>query len=550
MRRRCVSGLFAGLVAISGCLYPMAQQVDHSIAESAMLRRDPEPASHAGRPWPGAKDEPGTSAPAPGEKGKAALLTIPPDLPGGNVPPISLPPIRAGNEAARAKAIGTLYPAPSSLGEDPPDAPGPDGHPLTLSDLQDLALKNNPTIRQAAARVEEARGAAIQAGLPPNPTVGYEGDTMNTTGGAGYQGGFVEQKVITMGKLPLARAVAAFDLENAVIAKRRAETDLLARVRGGYFGVLVAQESIRLNRALVKFTNNVYQVYADRLKRGFARPYEPMYLRALAGQARGSLIQSRNRRTAAWKQLAASIGLPTMPPTQLAGRLDIAIPDFDQACVLQKILATHTDVLTATTSLRQAEFQLKLARLTPIPDVNLRVMVQRDTSGPPFGTSPSVVMSMPIPVWDRNQGHIMQAQAALVRLHGEIPRVQNELARTLAEAFERYDNSRQLLAIHRDQVLPDLVRVYHGTYARFRDEPGPPVGSPPGLTDLVVAEQNLATAIGTYITTLGQAWQGVVDVADLLQTPDLFGVQGGCCRVAEIPDLEKLLLPTPAEAKP
>ena len=422
---------------------------------------------------------------------------------------------------------------------------------MTLSDLQHLALRNNPLILEAAAKVEEARGAAIQAGLPPNPNVGYEGDTINTTGGAGYQGGFIEQKVITMGKLQLARAIASFDIRNAEIAKKKAQTDLATKVRGAYFGVLVAQESIRLNRALVKFTNNVYQVYVVQLKRGgFAAPYEPMYLRALAGQARGALLQSRNRRTAAWKQLAAAIGTPTMPPTQIAGRIDVPIPQFDQDCILKKILAGHTDILTATTSIQQAEFQLKLARLTPIPDVNLRFVLQKDNTGPPFGTSPSVAVSMPIPVWDRNQGGILQAQAALVRIHGEVPRVQNDLSSRLAEAYERYDNTRQLLVTYRDQILPDLVRVYRGVYARFRDEPGPPVGSPPGLTDLVVAEQNLAAAVGTYITTLGQAWQGVVDVADLLQTPDLFGLQGGRCQVAEIPDLEKFTLPVPREVKP
>ena len=549
MRRHCISGLFVGLVAITGCLYPVAQHVDSSIAESAATPRDLQPATHGGDPWPGAKDEPAISTPEkpkPGEKAKALLLNIPQELPGGSLPPLSLPPIKEGNESARTKAIENLYPTPPSMGEDLPDAPGPEGRPLTLSDLQQLALKNNPTIRQAIARIDEARGTAIQVGLPPNPNFGFEADTINTTGGAGYTGGFVEQKIIVMGKLQLARAVATFDLKNAVIAKKRAETDLMTKVRGGYFAVLVAQESIRLNRALVKFTNNVYQVYVEQLKRGgYAAPYEPMYLRALASQARGALIQSRNRRTSAWKQLAAAIGMPTLPPTQLAGRLDIAIPDFDQVCILRKILTEHTDVLTATTSIQQAEFQLKLYRLAPIPDPTLRVMVQRDSTGPPFGTSPSVTLTFPIPVWDHNQGNILTAQAALERVHGEVPRVSNELARTLADAYERYDNNRKLLVIYRDGVLPDLVKVYRGTYARFRDEPGPPVGNPPGLTDLVVAEQNLAAAVGTYITTLGQVWQGVVDVADLLQTPDLFGLQGGCCQVGEIPDLEKLPLPAP-----
>ena len=547
MRRQCVSGSFAALVAITGCLYPVAHHVDTTVAESAALPRDLQPISHAAEPWPGARDEPAFDPPKPVKAGEKAQprLNIPEDLPGAKLPPISLPKVEKGNEEARSKAIANLYPTPPSLGEDPPDAPGPEGRPLTLSDLQHLALTHNPLVRQAAAKVEEMRGAAIQAGLPPNPTFGYEGDTINTTGGAGYQGAFVEQKVITMGKLPLARAIAAFDLRNAEIAKKKVESDLATKVRGTYFAVLVAQESIRLNRALVKFTNNVYQVYSVQLEKGgFVAPYEPMYMRFLAGQARGALIQSRNRRTSAWRQLAAAIGMPTMPPTQLAGRIDIPVPDFDLACIQRKILVDHTDILTATTSIHQAEFQLKAARLVLIPDVNLRVMVQRDNTGPPFGTAPSVVMSMPIPVWDRNQGNIMQAQAALVRLHGEVPRVQNDLTRTLADAYERYDNNRQLFVLYRDHTLPDLVQVYRGVYASFREE------GRNGLTELVVAEQNLATAVGTYITTLGQLWQGVVDVADLLQTPDLFGLQGGCCRVAEIPDLEKLTLPPPRAVKP
>ena len=62
----------------------------------------------------------------------------------------------------------------------------------------------------------------------------------------------------------------------------------------------------------------------------------------------------------------------------------------------------------------------------------------------------------------------------------------------------------------------------------------------PGFNDLVVAQQNLAQAVGTYIATLGFLWQAVVDVADLLQTKDLFGAQTPTEAVPEIPDLEKL----------
>jgi cobalt-zinc-cadmium efflux system outer membrane protein len=375
----------------------------------------------------------------------------------------------------------------------------------------------------------------------PNPTVGFEADTTGTTGGAGYVGGFVEQVINTANKLQLSRAAAAFEIKLAELELINVQADLATTVRGGYFAVLVAQESVRLNRALVRFTTDVYNLQVDQVRRGgFAAPYEPMFLRALATQARAALVQARNRRTAAWKQLAASLGLPGMPPTQLAGRLDVPVPAFDHKHVLNRALSNHTAIRSAEVALAQAKLQLELERRTPIPDVNLRVMVQKDNTGPPFQASPSVAVGFPIPVWDKNQGNILTAQAAIDRVGEEMHKARVDLTSRLAEAFERYENNRVILGYYRDQILPDLVRVYRGVYDRYQRDPGGAAGQPPAFTDVVVAQQNLAQAVATYVTTLGSQWQAAVDVADVMQTFDLFGVEKAKHPVAEIPDLVKL----------
>src|SRR5260370_36383105 len=75
---------------------------------------------------------------------------------------------------------------------------------LALADLEHLALQHNPTLAQAALQVEAARGKALQAGLYPNPTVGYAGELIGAKGTAGgFQGGFVQQNILTAGKLRL-----------------------------------------------------------------------------------------------------------------------------------------------------------------------------------------------------------------------------------------------------------------------------------------------------------------------------------------------------------
>jgi cobalt-zinc-cadmium efflux system outer membrane protein len=588
-----------GLLLVVGCLYPVNERIDATVCDLAFRPRDVQPPFVADQaPTPAPAEKPATlPAPAevtpavyqekkaegkgggkgfekePAEKGAKTTgkagedkfgpgrLKIPEELlPGGAAPSLESllrgPKGRRLTPAERQQALKKLFPPLPSLGEDPPYPPGPDGRPLTLADLQKLALANSPLIKQAVARVDEAKGNALQAGLWPNPNVGYEGDTMGTTGGPGYQGGWVEQLIKTANKLQLARASAAADLRSAEVDLFKAQTDLATRVRGYYFGLLVAEQSVKLNRALVTFTTEIYRNQVELVEKGgFAAAYEPMYLRSLAWQARAALVAGRNRRTSAWKQLAASLGLPGMPPTQVAGRIDVPVPVLDYERVLQKVMSRHSNFRSAEAAVQKAQFDLELAKRTPIPDVDVRFMLQKDRTGPPYELAPSLSVSVPVPVWNRNQGGILQAQAGLARTMEEAHRVRSDLQNTLADAFERYETNRALLAIYRDRVLPDLVEVYRGVYTRYRFEP-PPAGdrlggapapgtvqflaSTPNLGDVVVAQQNLAGAVANYITTLGLVWQAVVDVVDLLQTPDLFGVEAHMQPVAEVPDLDHL----------
>jgi cobalt-zinc-cadmium efflux system outer membrane protein len=567
MNIRSPRWLLASLgLAVAGCLYPVQEKVDHTVCELAMRPRDLAPVSSESPPRPAEpKAEPGappalSRPPADAETAEtirraaqvddkpppggdlSSRLKFPPDLPGANVPPIELPPLTPENAAKRRAVIDKLYPPQTPLGPDPQPRPGPEGHALTLADLQRLALTNSPLIRQAAANVEAARGAAIEAGLPPNPTFGFENDSSGTNGTAGLIGISLEQVLRPANKLQLSRAAAAADLANAELALRRAETDLASQVRGGYFAVLVARENMRVSAALAKFTNDIYDIQVEQVRRGgIAAAYEPAQLRVLAVQARANVIQARHRYTSAWKQLAAALGLPGMPPTELAGRIDIPIPRYDHEKVLARALQQHTDVLTARNTLQKNQYNLKLAQLTPVPDVTVHLGMNHDASSIVQPYNFIMIVSFPVPIWDRNQGGIIQAEGNLVNATEEEHRVRDALTTTLADAFERYEDNRVLLEYYRDQILPDQVRAYRGVYQRYLGEAPRVGGNPPTFGDVVAAQQTLATALTTYVTTLGSLWQAVVDVANVAQTDDLFQLDGEpqptlpVCRLPELP---------------
>src|SRR5256885_15353328 len=84
--------------------------------------------------------------------------------------------------------------------------PAPQQKTITLEELQQMALQNNPTFAQSAANIQAAEGKKKQSGLYPNPTVGYQGEQIR--GGSVYrgeQGFFVLQDIRMGGKLGLNR---------------------------------------------------------------------------------------------------------------------------------------------------------------------------------------------------------------------------------------------------------------------------------------------------------------------------------------------------------
>ncbi|HKM67420.1 MAG TPA: TolC family protein, partial [Candidatus Acidoferrum sp.] len=79
---------------------------------------------------------------------------------------------------------------------------------FTIEEAQRLAAESNPTLRQAEAEIRAAKARQQQSALYPNPTVGYTGDEIRGGSvGGGKQGFFVEQTIVTGGKLARSRDV-------------------------------------------------------------------------------------------------------------------------------------------------------------------------------------------------------------------------------------------------------------------------------------------------------------------------------------------------------
>jgi cobalt-zinc-cadmium efflux system outer membrane protein len=550
----------ATALCLGGCLYPVRERTDDVLRELVERPLDVAPVSE-----PAAETMPApqkASVSAPGQEARDVATTpldlqttgllqepakvtdqklgqlqermnrarIPEAVPGSETPLLKLPKEAAEQQAA----IRRLYPELPPLPEEPKALPGPNGQPYTLAALQQLAAVNSPVLRQAVSDVEAARGNLIQAGTYPNPTLGLQIQPSNDGSTPGVWGPSLEQVIKTGGKLKLQAAAAEIDLRNAELALRRARSDLATQVRNAYYGLIVAKETVRINKALAHFTDEVYLLQADLLRGGFAAPYEPATLRAQASTIRLAYQQSLSSYMYAWKQLVSVIGVRQPPLSEVAGRVDRLIPYFDYDVVLARVIRNHTDILTARNAVEKARYNLKLAQLIPAcPDVDFQFAVLKEFVLPPMQVIPTASITVPLPIWDKNKGNIVAAEAALVRASEEPHRAEVALTNSLATAYAAYKNNVDGLEYYRRFILPDQVRAYRGVFERRRIDPGV------AFADLVQAQQTLATDVANYLTILGQLWTSVVSVADLLQTDDLFQL----AEPRELPPLPDLRWP-------
>src|SRR5262249_42978426 len=120
----------------------------------------------------------------------------------------------AGGQLGRTGCLGArgAEPSPALVATSPPE-------PVGLPELWELALANNPPLREAAARLDEARGRQVQAGKYPNPQAAYEEEDLGTARAAPGNLRFqVTQEIVTGGKRRLAMALGARATDAAGLA--------------------------------------------------------------------------------------------------------------------------------------------------------------------------------------------------------------------------------------------------------------------------------------------------------------------------------------------
>lgn len=382
---------------------------------------------------------------------------------------------------------------------------------VTLADLEESALTSNPAIAQAAARIRVLRGKCVQAGLPPNPSIGYLASEIGDSGRAGQQGGYVGQEFITGGKLSLDRAVVAQEIQRAEQQMAAVQLRVRTDVRKAYYNALIAQRRAELAAELVQVSNEGVET-SERLIKAQQIPRAALLQTEVEQQNAAILSQTAaNQSRAAWRQLSAVVGAD-LPMKHLAGDVT-KLPEligWDQQ--LLQITTTSPETAVAQAELSRTQVALQRARVEPIPDLTTQFSVQRDNAT--GDTIAGVQVGVPLPLWNRNQGGISQAEAEVTEARRNADRIELDLKWRLAAAYQEYSNARTQTEAYQTQILRKSKETYQLVQRGYS------LGEL-GYLDLLSAQRTYSQTNLAYLDALATLWRSWAEIDGLLLSESL-----------------------------
>ena len=280
------------------------------------------------------------------------------------------------------------------------------GKTLALHDLFALADANSPAIAAAVARRDAAEAALEQAGLYPNPSLDTGARELplasgaSTDDSAAFAG--VSQPVVVGKRRHRAVDAARARLAQADHALEDTRCNVLFEVYRAYVEILYFTQASELNRALLAEADALVRATAD-------DPAANRRARVQADERALEVVRYAAEAVYAADRLERFLGGVRPSPDQIHGQLVVgivpaalAVQELDAVERHPEVLALHAEVEAATLDARRLRAELT-------PDVTVRVgaahVGDRDEALGEVG------LSVPIPIWDRSQGAIAEAEA-------------------------------------------------------------------------------------------------------------------------------------------
>jgi len=364
----------------------------------------------------------------------------------------------------------------------------------TLAAAQQAAFERNWDLLAAAVGVDAATAQQIVAHEFPNPTFSFSptkisvDDHPNSTiEGNGlwqrsYDTFFAVNQLLEIGGKRRSRQVsAAAGYESARALFYDAKRTLDLGVTKAYVAAALAEENSRVLAQSASTLEQESKLAAIRLRSGEISSSDKDQIDVTA--ERFELDARTATAAAAQARVALQVLLGEPKPDGLVTLTD----SLETLCSAAAPGSTNSarfrrpDVMAAEAALKKTEADLRLQKAYRIPDPTLQLQYEHEP--PDLPNTIGVGVSLPIPLWNRNKGNILSAQAIRDQARLALSKAEAQAAADLATARLGYDESNSRWQNYRDSVRPKSESIRKTLTFAYQKGGA-------SLLDLLLAERN------------------------------------------------------------
>ncbi len=363
--------------------------------------------------------------------------------------------------AARPPTAATVAEPPEviALPDSPAELAGPRpevaGQSLTIDQLFEHAIRYHPRLCACKHEIAAAAGRLTQAGLLPNPNLVIDVESPLTENDPTTVSSRLMFSFPLTRKRHWRRQLECSGLEEAR-AKLSEETEIVfAEIADASIELLFYQELARKQAEAAQLAKQAAEARRQRAGASFV---DAAAAETAAISAQWGSHDTAERLQAARDRLARAAAWPADQPLQLGGTLCFARTEpLDLSGVLAAVQSRRPRLAAAQANVARSGHAYQLARAEAWPDLEIGPRFQGDTDGPEDRLGGRFAMD--VPIFDRNQGRIAEAEAAWRASRDLLADARRNSAADVAAAFHAIAALQQSLDYFSETVAPTMEKL-------------------------------------------------------------------------------------------
>jgi len=361
-------------------------------------------------------------------------------------------------------AIATGLLCSASFGAEPAPQPpaGAGTFSLTVDEAMGLFLKQNLDLLIAQYGIDSAKGLEVTTRLFPNPTLSADvtGSMTESFGQVGVLAFRIDQLFELAGKRGYRQESAKYGVQSAEASFADAVRTLGFAVKDAFYHVFQAKQKLDLARQNSANFAEVVKINDLRFKKGAIPEVDLIKLRVQLVDFQNQVIIATQDFLAAQNTLKGLLRVRPIVELVLKGELDYTARSLSLETLKADALLSRPDVLAKTRNVSQKDANLKLARAFRVPDVTLGAdALMQGPQGPNTPHGYGFGLSVPLPLFNRNQGGILQAEADLKTAQTDLDKTRLLVEIDVENAYRDFTQTEMLVQAYRGGAVNDAKEV-------------------------------------------------------------------------------------------